>query len=115
MNDDVLHCSGLNGIPCGRYVVRVWGADHDWASRWDEPADRWVHQCPSCAQGASKARVRAAIVNGVRLGTRDMSPAERQVASEVLGKDLLEAVDGVWGEHRTPPMGTPAAARGPRP
>jgi hypothetical protein len=104
--DPIWYCRGLDGEGCGRYAMRSAALK----AKWHVGDDGYT--CPKCWQARVKARVRAALANGTRLGTKDLSPAEREAAEQVLGPELLEIVDGGWGEERreTPPYGVPMGA-----
>ncbi len=99
--DDVVHCSAA----CGRYTSLAAQTGKRDEERWtvdlDQTAgDRTAYICPDCRRARLKARVRAAMQNGVRLDVRGMSEVQRQAAGEVLGEDLLAAVDRGWGGGR---------------
>lgn len=94
---DLVHCVGPTGgsdpaHSCGRYVESGKAWDAGWRVNQDGPG----LICPNCLRARTKARARAQLLGGVRRSIHDMSPEERTAAAEVLGTDLVKAVDEGW-------------------
>lgn len=118
MSDEIAFCVGpTDGAWCGRYATieraRMSSGRESWYAI--PPADpyafgaRTTWRCPSCFRIATVSRVRSSLVNGVQLGTRELSATEREAARQVLGDEFLAAVDKGWDVRRgeTPPYGVP--------